>query len=110
MSPSSVNNNDLSMWACWLLSPGYFIEYEGPCAPSSQGCVQIETASMTLVDKPSDGVVLAESAANYPGANYSRELTGSNHTQMRNDANTKDALLRLLEGEYGDFFTTALQD
>ncbi|MBP7272773.1 MAG: hypothetical protein KA974_02975 [Saprospiraceae bacterium] len=52
------------------------------------------------MEKPSDGVVLAESAMNFPGLaspNHARVLQGSNHQQMRNDQNTKIALLQIFD-------------
>ncbi len=59
-----------------------------------------------LVSKPSDGIVLAESASNFPGCNYTKEMIGSNHQQMRNDNNTKQRLLELFRGDYGFYFKT----
>lgn len=59
--------------------------------------------STTVVDKPSDGVVLKESAAKYlPNQTHPPvELEHSSHMQMRNDSNTKWALFNLYEGDYG---------
>ncbi len=62
--------------------------------------------------KPSDGIVLAESASEFPGASTlpmgapSRELTNSSHMQMLNDANTREKIKELCRGDYGDFFRT----
>ncbi|MBK9271717.1 MAG: hypothetical protein IPM48_08955 [Saprospiraceae bacterium] len=62
--------------------------------------------------KPSDGIVLAESASEFPGANSlpvgsaSREMVNSSHMQMRNDKNTRDKLTLLMNGDYGLFFST----
>lgn len=39
--------------------------------------------------KPSDGVVLAESAKSFPGLRPGGPLQGSNHFQMRNDSQLK---------------------
>ena len=57
------------------------------------------------VAKKADGVVLKESASAYPGATFVQML-GSNHLQMRNDANTKQALLDLYKGNILPFFKT----
>lgn len=90
---------------------GITYDYSGACSSSpEEDCFEYTGIITVLVDKPSDGVVLAESASNYPDANYVRELTGSNHSQMKNDENTKDALLKLLNGDYGGFFITEEQN
>ncbi len=53
-----------------------------------------------LMVKPSDGVVLAESAKTWPGVNAVGEpMKGSNHFQMRNDSQLKIALLSLYNGD-----------
>jgi len=59
-----------------------------------------------LEDHPSDGVVLMKSAIDYPNSKMGREMTGSNHQQMRNDENTRLRLNELWKGEYGIFFDT----
>ncbi len=56
---------------------------------------------------PSDGVVLVQSASNFPGCIYTKEMIGSNHQQMRNDSNTKDRLNELYDGQYGTYFYTS---
>ena len=63
------------------------------------------------VDEASDGIVVESSAKNFPqGANIlptpSKEMTGSNHQQMRNDGNTKARLLELFRGDYSFYFIT----
>ncbi len=61
------------------------------------------------VNKDSDGIVLKESAMNYPGVSLSNTalMPGSNHQQMRNDSNTKDQLLKLFSGgTYDNYFFT----
>jgi hypothetical protein len=57
----------------------------------------------SIVDVPSDGLVLASSASGYPGA-ATKEMIGSNHQQMRNDTNTKNRLNELYNGIHGDYF------
>ena len=59
-----------------------------------------------LAEKPSDGIVLAESAGNLPGAEAVDVMPGSNHFQMRNDENTRIKRDRLLSGVYGPYFAT----
>lgn len=58
--------------------------------------------------KPNDGVVLVESAQDYPGADNGVEnvMQGSNHMQMRNDSNTDDKLTNLMNGIHGLYFIT----
>lgn len=58
--------------------------------------------------KPNDGVVLQESAQNYPngGNGSANALAGSNHIQMRNDLNTFIAISLLMDGSNGLYFTT----
>ena len=58
--------------------------------------------------KPNDGVVLQESAQNYPGASNGddNKMTGSNHLQMRNDSNTETKLEELMSGLYNPYFST----
>lgn len=57
-------------------------------------------------EKENDGVVIAESAAGFPGAPAHR-LAASNHQQMRNDVNTKQRMLEVFAGTHGDYFVTA---
>lgn len=71
----------------------------GNCQPNNIGdiCELVNNGYMEVY-KPNDGVVLAESAVDFPGAIYISELsTRSNHFQMRNDQSTKDMLLELYE-------------
>jgi hypothetical protein len=56
-------------------------------------------------EEDSDGVVIAESAKGFPGA-QTAIMNGSNHQQMRNDSNTKDRLIELYNGQYGSYFFT----
>lgn len=63
------------------------------------------TRTINKIEHESDGVVLANSAMDYEGAEKVK-MQGSNHQQMRNDENTKVGLFRLWEGEYGPFFLT----
>jgi hypothetical protein len=56
-------------------------------------------------EEDSDGVVIAESAQGFPGA-QTAVMNGSNHQQMRNDSNTRDRLIELYNGQYGSYFFT----
>jgi hypothetical protein len=59
--------------------------------------------------KPSDGVVLVESASECNGnlaGVASRNMPGSNHFSMRNDINTKLRLIETFDGLHGEFFIT----
>ena len=49
------------------------------------------------IDYPSDGFILAESAANGPGMNYfpPNLMDGSNHMQMKNDSNMELAIEKI---------------
>lgn len=83
---------------------GYTFPTSIPSCPT--GCVLSSAGSLIQVtEKPSDGVVLAESASAYPGA-LTDEMPKSNHQQMRNDSNTKIKMLKVLEGGFGDYFIT----
>ena len=64
--------------------------------------------TVDFTQRESDGFILAESAMNAPGANYTpRKMDGSNHLQMKNDSNTKDAVKAIFEdGLGGDYFYT----
>ena len=88
--------------------------------PNLQDCYDINTSSQLTscslgntttvttyqaITKPSDGLVLEESASNFQGA-PKKEMIKSNHQQMRNDSNTKDRLNELYRGDYGSYFTT----
>jgi hypothetical protein len=65
----------------------------------------------TYLEKPSDGVVLVESAGVLSTNNnyQAYHLPGSNHFQLRNDGNTKSSLKALLNGTYGQYFKTNLR-
>ncbi len=73
------------------------------------GCSLGNTTTVTTyqaITKPSDGLVLEESASDFQGA-PKKEMVKSNHQQMRNDSNTKDRLTELYDGRYGSYFFTA---
>ncbi len=71
-------------------------------------CLTFPIYEYHLVEKPSDGVVLAESAGILNGAVASVLMPGTNHQQMRNSSVTKQLLNRLMDGQIpgGAFFAT----
>lgn len=78
------------------------------CYPTGN-TVQVPT--LNYVDEASDGIVTETSAKNFPQGTSplptpSKEMTGSNHQQMRNDVNTKARLLELFNGIHGTYFYT----
>lgn len=54
----------------------------------------------------SDGIVLTNSSSAFTGAVHKIPLINSNHEQIKNDLNTKDALNKLYNGDYGLYFKT----
>lgn len=72
-----------------------------------------------IIDKPYDGAVLSESAADLPFRTSDMKLSdgtdvslmdGSGHMQMRNDDNLKNCLNHLFNGDVGRFFKTKKLD
>jgi len=89
--------------------------------PGAEDCSEFEDNSSPIhsvicypliglleITKPSDGFILKESAIGGAEVNYPiREMPGSNHFQMRNDDNTKDAIYKIFfEGLGRAFFKT----
>ncbi|MFT6336339.1 MAG: pimeloyl-ACP methyl ester carboxylesterase [Halioglobus sp.] len=66
-------------------------------------CFDTET-----IINPSDGFILAESAMNGPGIHYEPEfMPGSNHMQMKNDENMRQAVNAIfIDGLGGTYFQT----
>ncbi len=62
----------------------------------------------TVVHEPNDGAVTKTSALAFPGIdlNNTQSMINSNHSQLTNDANTRDRLKELFFGYYGKFFMT----
>ncbi|HNE48623.1 MAG TPA: hypothetical protein PL173_10975 [Saprospiraceae bacterium] len=83
----------------------------GDCPPSSKNgivCSPVEYTIFSQIKKDSDGVVLSESAMNIPYATAPpRKMYNSSHMQMRNDDNTKKALLEIYDGDVGPAYKTA---
>ena len=71
-------------------------------------CLTFPIYEYQLVEKPSDGVVLAESAGILNGAVASVLMPSTNHQQMRNSSVTKSVLNRVMNGQIpgGAFFAT----
>lgn len=69
-------------------------------------CELREAIHPLIKQKPSDGVVLVESAANYPGTTEEtrKKMLNTSHMQMRNNGELKKGLLLLYNGDLGDFF------
>ena len=89
--------------------PPYVVTDPADCTPGpDQDCwIDGTTIQFNPIESSSDGVVLVESAANFPGATHPPQpMPGSNHMQMRNDSNTEDRLKGLFKGDYGDYFIT----
>jgi len=80
------------------------------CA-TDQGCTVLPRYEHMVVEKPSDGVVLAESAGVLNGAVASILMPGTNHQQMRNSSVTKSVLNRLMNGQIpgGAYFATPVR-
>jgi hypothetical protein len=80
------------------------------CA-TDQGCTVLPRYEHLVVEKPSDGVVLAESAGVLNGAVASIQMPGTNHQQMRNSSVTKSVLNRLMNGQIpgGAYFATPVR-
>lgn len=77
------------------------VDNEADCIPSNPDpkikCVAEAIIEMEKELKPSDGIVLAESAINYPGAGFIEVLPSTSHMQMRNSEETKMALITLYD-------------
>ncbi|MEZ5012768.1 MAG: hypothetical protein R2794_00600 [Chitinophagales bacterium] len=85
---------------------------DGTCATEDENTNCWLENNFVLLEKPSDGVVLVESASECLGQipvipPYDRKMEGSNHFSMRNDANTELKLIELYAGHHGDYFYTA---
>ena len=65
----------------------------------------------TIEEKPNDGLVLAESAGQFPQAVSVILMPSTNHQQMRNSSVTREVLKRIFNGQIpnGAFFITAPQ-
>ena len=78
---------------------------QNPCGVNCTVRNVVTTYAYTII-QDSDGIVLTSSALKFPGCTYNILMQGSNHNQMKNDANTKTALNSLFSGSYGAYFAT----
>ncbi|MEN0003152.1 MAG: hypothetical protein AAF798_03375 [Bacteroidota bacterium] len=93
---------------CMCLGPsGFTITPSNgqPCADQEE-CSLVASVDVEWIEKPSDGVVLAESAGSMPQANYSVLLPNTSHMQMRNNKEARNFFNALFGGEYGLYFRT----
>lgn len=99
----------------YLMTP-FITSNQQECINRNCGTISpVPVVELNLVFKENDGIVIAESARNLPGAtfipppiNMTNVLNydGSSHMQIRNDAYLKLSLFNLFEGQYGSFFKT----
>ena len=90
-----------------------FGDLNADCTPAINwpgvSCNQTTYSEYTTLHFESDGIVPVPSAIGYAGVNSTGVMPGSNHQQARNDANTRDKLLELFDGQHGLFFVTGEQ-
>ena len=86
--------------------------YDGACTGDEFFCdFSYTQGTLELIEKESDGVVLAESSSNMPFATRPPvKLSNLTHMQVRNNTAIKDALTQLYNGDHGEFFTTNPKD
>lgn len=73
-------------------------------------CRDIEEVTVNRLELDSDGVVLASSASNLPGATFSpQEMWNTSHMQARNNAALKEGLTKLYSGGTDPFFYTPVK-
>ncbi|HOJ90415.1 MAG TPA: hypothetical protein PK622_03505 [Saprospiraceae bacterium] len=73
-------------------------------------CRDIEELTVNRVEFDSDGVVLASSASNLPGATFGPQLMdNTSHMQARNNAALKGGLTKLYSGGTDPFFYTPVK-
>lgn len=99
----------------WCLSPTLQICTDKNC----RNIVTIPVSKLQWTVKENDGIVVAESAGNLPGAtavppriviNDVPLYKGSSHMQIRNDEYLKRSLKKLFDGDYGYFFMTSIKN
>lgn len=92
---------------CSISCPGYLLS-SGP------------VTNVVWTRKDNDGIVLAESAKDLPGATFEPQKlngveepgkppTGSSHFQVRNDRGLRDQLNKMLDGQMDKFFELKIQ-
>ena len=91
VNKTKINPND----ACMSTNP---LEI---CSKSST------TSKITYLKHESDGIVLAKSAQDFPGATFiPQKMINSSHIQMRNNEALRFHLKKLYDGKYDRFFET----
>ena len=80
-------------------------DFFDPLWPFREECELRDIMVMVGHHKDNDGLVLAESAGNWPDTKKV-DMLGSNHQSMQNDPNTKERLIELFDGNHGLFFKT----
>ncbi len=80
---------------------------EADCNFSGYFCQSSTATTYIRHEEGSDGIVPISSAIAFPGAatGIDKELTGSNHQQLRNDSNLEVKLTELYDGYHGDYFS-----
>lgn len=98
----------------WILTPNIQTCLSKNC----RIMIPVPSLKVQWTYKPNDGIVLAESASDLPGAtavpprisitNLS-SYDGSSHMQIRNDEYLRISFFKLFEGDYGTFFKTQVK-
>jgi hypothetical protein len=74
----------------------------------SRGCTQQNAFFTSSTRQDHDGVVVKSSATGMPGvvpmSDINMRMSGSQHSQMKNDGRTKDKLFSLFEGDIDQYF------
>lgn len=103
---------------CYVYNSNGTFQYTFPANGGPTGCLDVPnlppfTSCMTngtfyyVIETPSDGIVTVESASNLPGATGNPiKMEHSNHLEMRNNPQTKDALDFLFGGGSDPWFIT----
>lgn len=112
VNPNDINGNDATTNSPYL-SNKYNISVDNTSSETPENpCIlpevpiYITRIVKNVTYKESDGIVLAESASAFTGSPFVRPLFGSNHEQMKNDENTRKALLDVYNGQRGSYFFT----
>lgn len=89
-----------------LTEPDVIISEEELANCSGPTCIMGTVHEIEIVEKPSDGVVVAEAGLALPGSPQTDLMEKSNHMQLKNDYNAMVRWRDLLKGDYGIFFST----
>jgi hypothetical protein len=108
---AKVNGPDLFTWTCETQVGGNTftntVTTTTPTPPDNT-CAWYCTVNNNIINKPCDGLILAENAMDFPGVIYPpQQMPGFvDHQQMRNYEGMKGILNNLFNGDYGFFFQT----